>query len=85
MLGKDSEDRTVVGGRFADWTFPADLFDLPPQRLLGVACPVLSPAALLGSKADFPIHPYGAPLRAKDQQDIDALLAHIARGGDDSL
>jgi hypothetical protein len=77
MLTTDVQGRVLVGGRWADWPFPDDVFAAPMGRLAEIECPVLSPHALLGSKADYPKHRFGAPLRPKDAQDIDALRGHL--------
>ena len=70
MLVRDDQGRTVVGGRWMGWPFRAGAFDAPEAALGGVACPVLSPEALLDSKAEYAKQPHGSPLRARDAADI---------------
>jgi hypothetical protein len=79
MLTRDDQARAVVGGRWSDWPLPDDVFEAGSGQLLGVECPVLSAFALLGSKADYPNHRFGSPLRAKDKEDIAQLRAFLAR------
>jgi hypothetical protein len=81
MLTRDSQGRTVVGGRWSDWPFREDAFAAQEASLEGVTCPVLSAEALLESKAEFPKQVHGRPLRDRDAADIQLLQEHISNRG----
>jgi hypothetical protein len=77
MLTRDRNGGIVVGGRWSGWPFPEGAFDAPIAVLEGVSCPVLSPEALLDSKAEYAKQPHGSPPRARDVKDILLLREYI--------
>jgi aminoglycoside-2''-adenylyltransferase len=78
FLVQHADGRSHTPGRWADWPWRAGAFDGPRLRLDDVEAPVMSAEGLLDMKLNFAAHPYGAPLRDKDQADITVLRGVIA-------
>ena len=73
FLTPDADGNPVTPGRWADWPWPAGSFEAPPGRLGDLSLPVMSVAGLLDMKRGFARHPHGAPLRPKDEADVELL------------
>ena len=78
-LQRRPDGSTTVPGRWSDWPFPAHSFDGGPGKISNVVAPVMSLDGLLDMKERFAVHPHGAPLRPKDESDIEFLRELRAR------
>jgi hypothetical protein len=77
LLQKNTAGDIYVGGRWTDWPFPDKCWG-STGCLQGLHVPVMSPKNLLDGKQRWADQEYGAPLREKDQHDINILHSYLA-------
>ena len=73
FIERDRAGAIVSLGRFRDWPWPADSLTASPGRIGGIEVPIVSLAAQIDGKENYPAHPCGAPLRLEDEADLARL------------
>jgi hypothetical protein len=84
LITKTADGSIISPGPFSDWPWLKECFGSDRGQIGGLRVPIVSPAGQLESKENFPKHPDGQPLRAKDIHDIRQLRMltrpHIPEG-----
>lgn len=78
FLVRHADDSVTLRGRWSGWCWPAAWFEGARRQLQEMTLPVMALEGLLELKTNFANQPHGAPLRAKDVEDIERLRAMIA-------
>jgi Aminoglycoside-2''-adenylyltransferase len=73
LITKTPDGSIISPGTFSDWPWCEGSFGNHRGRIGDLDVPIVSPAGQLESKENFPKHPAGQPLRAKDRHDIKQL------------
>jgi hypothetical protein len=73
LITKTADGSIISPGTFSDWPWCEGSFGKHRGRIGDLDVPIVSPAGQLESKENFPKHPAGQPLRAKDLHDIKQL------------
>jgi lincosamide nucleotidyltransferase A/C/D/E len=65
-------------GRWSDWILPVGSFDGPVGRIDDLELPAMSVAGMLSMKLQYGSLRNGAPMREKDQRDVEVLRRLLA-------
>jgi Aminoglycoside-2''-adenylyltransferase len=73
LITKTADGSIISPGAFSDWPWLKGCFGRDRGQIGGLSVPIVSPEGQLESKENFPKHPAGQRLRAKDVHDIRQL------------